>query len=426
MASSGGRTSESPSLQYMPSAPPPPPAPPPAPRGRLRSLDGLRGVAALVVLVHHSLLMIPSFAAPYFDGTANRTAGTWEWWVTRTPLHLFWEGTGAVYVFFILSGMVLTLPVLNARNFSWATYYPQRLVRLYVPIWAAVAFAVATILIVPRTTEMASAWIQRRPTDVTVPAIVHDMTLLAGNGGLASPLWSLQWEVLFSLLLPLFVVIAVKARRFAVPMIALCLVVIAVGGAEEWVRFMPMFLIGALLATLVSRLGQLKDSIDARRGSNVIWAVAATAGLGLLVSSWLLLPVDVSVPIRVAVFGLTAVGALLVVLVAAYWGWARSLLETRLVQWLGAISFSLYLTHEPIVIASAYLFGPGRGALAILVAIPAAFIVAQVFFLLVERPSHRLAKRIGRRFTPPPVASFGPQAEVLVPDRNRPMAESLR
>lgn len=381
----------------MPSAPPTLPAP----RGRLRSLDGLRGVAALIVLVHHSLLTIPAFAAPYFDEAANRAAGTWEWWVTRTPLHLFWEGTGAVYVFFILSGMVLTLPVLKSGAFAWKVYYSQRLVRLYVPIWAAVAFAVATILLVPRTTEMASAWIQDRPTDVSKLAIVRDLTLVTDNGGLASPLWSLQWEILFSLLLPLFVFIAVKTRRVAVPMIALCLAVIAVGGAEEWVRFMPMFLIGALLATMLPRLARLADYLDARRGSNLIWAVAAAAGLALLVANWLLLPVDVATPVRVAVFGLTAFGAVLVVLVAAYWGWARRLLETRLVQWLGAISFSLYLTHEPIVIASAHFFGPGQEVLAILVAAPVALIVAQVFFLVVERPSHKLAKSVGRRFAPP-------------------------
>ena len=29
---------------------------------RLRSLDGLRGVAALVVVVHHALQLIPAFA----------------------------------------------------------------------------------------------------------------------------------------------------------------------------------------------------------------------------------------------------------------------------------------------------------------------------------------------------------------------------
>ena len=94
--------------------------------GRVVSLDGLRGLAALVVMVHHGLLTWPALAAQY-DGP-NRGSGTW--WLTFTPLHLIWAGTEAVVVFFVLSGIVLTRPFLLRRGGGWPAYYGRRLLRL--------------------------------------------------------------------------------------------------------------------------------------------------------------------------------------------------------------------------------------------------------------------------------------------------------
>ncbi|WP_368259248.1 acyltransferase family protein, partial [Blautia wexlerae] len=82
-----------------------------SPRFRLRSLDGLRGLAAVIVLVHHALLVIPALAAPYYGQTVQPGL---PWLLVHTPLHLLWAGTEAVYLFFILSGLVLTLAARSA------------------------------------------------------------------------------------------------------------------------------------------------------------------------------------------------------------------------------------------------------------------------------------------------------------------------
>jgi hypothetical protein len=83
------------------------------PSGRLPSLDGLRGVAALIVVVHHTLLTVPSLSVAYFlDGPAA-VRGSKAWWLSWTPLHLIWAGGEAVIVFFVLSGFVLALPYVN-------------------------------------------------------------------------------------------------------------------------------------------------------------------------------------------------------------------------------------------------------------------------------------------------------------------------
>ncbi|HUB75554.1 MAG TPA: acyltransferase family protein, partial [Solirubrobacteraceae bacterium] len=115
----------------------------PVPRqGRLPALEGLRGLAALVVLVHHSLLAtVPRFAGAYGIGPYP-LRGTLEWWLTYSPLHVIWGGGEAVIVFFVLSGFVLSLPsARSGRALRAVSYYPSRFVRLYLPVWGALIFA---------------------------------------------------------------------------------------------------------------------------------------------------------------------------------------------------------------------------------------------------------------------------------------------
>ena len=82
---------------------------------RLSSLDGLRGVAALIVVVHHSMLVSPNLAAAYYGGEVEGLAANI---VTYSPLHLLWGGKEAVVVFFVLSGLVLVLAMRSMR-FDW-------------------------------------------------------------------------------------------------------------------------------------------------------------------------------------------------------------------------------------------------------------------------------------------------------------------
>lgn len=69
--------------------------------GRIASLDSLRGLAALSVVVWHIATMFPFSSDP---------------WFARTPFHIFGDGEEAVAIFFALSGFVLMLPYLNLRD----------------------------------------------------------------------------------------------------------------------------------------------------------------------------------------------------------------------------------------------------------------------------------------------------------------------
>ena len=88
--------------------------PPNKTKSRMHSLDGLRGVAALVVVVHHLLLTLPWFADRVGLGqlgTKGQFTFSWHNLFEYTPLHILYGGTEAVVIFFVLSGFVLINPV---------------------------------------------------------------------------------------------------------------------------------------------------------------------------------------------------------------------------------------------------------------------------------------------------------------------------
>jgi len=65
------------------------------------------------------------------------------------------------------------------------------------------------------------------------------------------------------------------------------------------------------------------------------------------------------------------------------------------VQWLGVISFSLYLVHVPIALAAIHLLGADNRKWAMVATVVVAVLVAVVFAKFVEKPSHLLSKRVG-------------------------------
>ncbi|TAP45413.1 acyltransferase [Arthrobacter sp. S39] len=350
---------------------------------RYTSLDGLRGLAALVVLIHHCFLVSPQLSAAV-DSNGTGPFEPWVWWTTFTPLHLVWAGQEAVYVFFILSGFVLTLPFVQASRPNWAAYYPKRIVRIYLPVWASLLFALLMAWTVPRVASAEfSSWLNLH--DET-PNAVADAFLLRGAGALNSPLWSLQWEILFSLILPLYLIAALRIRRAWIPGLAGLLVLIAVGNMMYTALpvYLPMFGIGVLLA--------VRRDVVKGWGSKLgawAWMGLLTASLVLLCSRWLFVQLPV-------VISMASLGGVILIFAFIAWQPTIALGNNSLVRWLGVRSFSLYLIHEPIVVSVAFSLHETNPIQIALVAVPFSLLAAEVFFRLVEKPSHRLSRFIGR------------------------------
>ncbi|KDA04791.1 hypothetical protein DC31_04505 [Microbacterium sp. CH12i] len=352
---------------------------------RIASIDGVRGVASLVVVFYHSSLI----AMPHLNGTLSA-------WLTQSPLKLVFAGTEAVLVFFVLSGFVVALPALR-DGFSWLRYYPTRVLRLYLPVWASLVLASLLIALVPRdpTTMPEGSWMQNAQAATVTPAsFFSEASLTMVSYDINNVLWSLRWELIFSLTLPLFIGLAVILRRHAlVAAIAACaLTVLGRIIDVDALVYLPVFLLGTLMAV---RLDDLLAWMRRPRHP-AFWPAVTTLALALLISSWLARPIAAAGSLAGRPFwGLAGVGAVLIIVVAMGWPRLRALLERAVPQWLGRVSYSLYLVHVPLLGTLVYFFGSDRWLLAVTVGIPASLVVAALFHRFLEVPAHRLARFIG-------------------------------
>lgn len=363
---------------------------------RLRSLDGVRGIAAIVVVIYHVSLI----ARPFADGGTAQVV--WDG-VTESPLKLLFAGTEAVLVFFVLSGLVVALPLLR-RSVSWPAFFASRLVRLYVPVWGALLFAVALILLIPRHPDTVSSgeWItDANASSVTPASVLREASLTPASYDIVNTLWSLRWELVFTALLPVFIGVALLLRRSTVALVVTGALAVAgtmlgrVLGVDALV-YLPVFLLGTLIAV------RLDDVLDwaRRRPRPVLWNVIGISSALLLVASWIGRPLAPSGDlVSEVLWGLAGLGALGIVLVSICSPGVERVLSMRFPQWAGRVSFSLYLVHVPVLATIAFVVGDRLWWLVGLVGVPLSLAISAGFFAVVERPSHRLARATGGAVT---------------------------
>lgn len=346
----------------------------------------MRGGAALVVMVYHvSLVYRP-----------HLSENTWAW-LTQSPLKLLFVGTEAVMVFFVLSGLVVALPALKSA-FEWRTYYPQRVLRLYLPVAASLVAAAILILVLPRDPSAVpdGSWMRdAQATRVTPESFFSEASLLRVTYDINNVLWSLRWELFFSLLLPLFVLVAKAARAWAWPLAVLCACLSIAGRMTsiDWLTYFPVFMLGTIIAV------RLEDIVawGRQQRSAAVWAgISASAAL-CLGASWFGRPLFPSGSVENRIlWGLAAVGAALVIVLAIAWPRLRGALETGAVQWLGRVSFSLYLVHAPILGSLGFLFGDTYWWAVGPVGIPLSLAASALFFRYVEVPTQQFSRKAGR------------------------------
>jgi peptidoglycan/LPS O-acetylase OafA/YrhL len=374
---------------------------PRAAEGEFPCFDGIRGLAALAVVVFHAI-----FFSTRFEGWGGR--------------HLSNLDVG-VWVFFVTSGFLLYRPFAAAHargavSPAVGAYLLRRFARIYPAYWIALAFFA---LVVHRATIRGA---ENAILDVTLTYTYAGRDLARLYQGLPVA-WTLVVEVSFYLLLPLY---ATAVRRLArhVPattaelwgLAALAVVgvtgqvLFALDRAPVWVTVLParlhVFALGMGLAVVVSRRwdARVQARIDRAGDAAWLWWSLALAGFAVLPAVGGMVPTnEMSAVQSVAGDVLRGlIGALVVapaVLGANRGGAIRNLLRMRTVVFLGVVSYGLYLWHYFVlqIVQEDWLgwqLGTGNWLVVLAIALPIVVGAATASWFLVERPAIRFAKRL--------------------------------
>ncbi len=368
---------------------------------KVQYLEGLRGIAAVQVVLLH-------FVTAFLPDTAEHAA---------PPLRVLFDGHTAVYVFFLISGAVLTPSF--ARAGAWPRQAAKRVVRLGIPIAAAATIALALLAALPNAHRDAaavsgSAWLAMDSS--AAPTLSHllreigldslllgyrEYTLFAPIAGrlplleqsLDAPFWSLHLELYGSLLVLLLVRLQSRSAWLHRATVVACA---AVFGTHP----MFLFVLGHLCAGRLHRppiplLGIGLIVLGLAMSASKDWAVVETIRIEIARFAPVAAPNLFQFQSQLA-----AIALFLGVLLGPA---AQRLLARKPPRQLGRLSFSIYLLHFPILFT---LGCAGFMPLAATMAYPAAVAITFVGFALtvliaaagferwVDRPAIRLSRRL--------------------------------
>lgn len=294
-------------------------------RAEIRSLTGLRGLAALYVVLFH----------------AN---GFWRFPDAVRPfIH---HGYMAVDLFFILSGFVMAMTYASLFDDGFCLkkfkhFLLLRLARIY-PLFALMTVVTALLIV----TVLSSTY---RFEDLP-RALLFNFSLIQVWGlsnSVVPPAWSISTEWLAYLLFPPAMWVALRvSRRWSLLGLAVSFAILGtIAYGPQWIAEKPLahrhgpldIASSYALGTTLRCLASFYIGLVAYRFRDLIPSRAASV---MFILSLVLLCVKGSDLFLIGIFGV------LIMALSHDTGWVARLFQVRWVYWLGGISYALYLIHD--------------------------------------------------------------------------------
>jgi peptidoglycan/LPS O-acetylase OafA/YrhL len=336
-------------------------------RTRLVELDGLRGLAATSVLLFHYTY--------WYDVAVSKRP--------TLPLSLS-GGHFGVELFFIISGFVIFMTL--QRTDTVYEFAVSRIARLVPAFWIAVLVSTALIYIFP-VPNFEAAGLRRVMANLTmVPAIFHQHPIDPSY-------WTLSVEFFFYLCMG--IILWLRGLKWIEPICFAGLLVCLAARTSTMVP-LPERVSMLMSYTQFFVVGICLYRISVSEATGLTYFLLASAiSLSLLGSS----KASLEAP-GFEYFFVT------VVLTSVVWfATARRvrILETRLMQFLGKISYPLYLLHQVMgfVILRKFELAGAPPAVAVLFATCCVISAAVVVNVLIERPGQKLLRRTFSRSANP-------------------------
>jgi peptidoglycan/LPS O-acetylase OafA/YrhL len=351
-------------------------------------LDGLRGLAAAYVVLHHAFFMV------YGDGRFP-------------PSHLLHNlalvmihGQVAVDIFIVLSGFALTLPLVSNPSLKGGLegFFARRARRILPPYYAALILILLLYVLVPILRQpWSERWAVNLPVLHTNIIVAHALLIHNLNPDtlykIDYPMWSVatEWQIYFVfalILLPIWQKYGLPASVALGFLLGYCLDQVYPWACFHFIDLFAMGMAGAVVAYGPNR----------EQWARVPWGILALAFIPCAI--WAMPRVNLSLNYLILSDVFVGLAVLMAILhcarntsqAGARRTWLVRLLESRPAVQVGIFSYSLYLIHAPVlglVGLVAHRFHAHVVPYLLLeffVAYPLAFVVGWGFHLAFERP----------------------------------------
>lgn len=306
----------------------------------ITAFDTVRGLAALSVVFSH---YIGAYGWPTNSQVVKQV-------LTYSPLHIAWDGFAAVSLFYVLSGLVLSIKHFRHTKHPDLSQYPLvqfltgRVFRIWPPYlfifllsyglrrWVGV-FDGATIP--PANSWLFSTW------NVSIPfmKLVREGFLIqSGDYSLVPQGWTLPIELAISFLVPVGILLASRHTGW------LAFFTLLLIGPLEITFYVFHFVVGILLA-------KYYEDIRARLEPRRDWKIVVLL-LGIFLYTFrYTLPVYFSWKLTTSLPWLvTGIGSVLILAVVIASERVRTFLSLSWLRFIGKVSFSIYLVHFLVLI----------------------------------------------------------------------------
>lgn len=385
---------------------------------KLFYLDGLRGLAAVAVVISH---YIQVFYPAALNGRAQQAHFEWDIWYGHSPINLFYNGQFAVCLFFVLSGYVLSVKMFE-KEIDRETFQKllrssaiRRYIRLAVP--AATSVLLVYLAIITNAFYLQEIWgitwtdmkknYYALDTNVytIIKAAIYDPFFRFTAHPYNPVLWTMSYELLGSFLIFGFLALFGRVKKRWIVYVVLSIAFIQTYFVaflwgmlladllkHKWVRSRTtkvlVLLLGIYLgsAPYTSLVGTMYEPIE-------VWTKT--------INEWLQFDIDPRLLARTLGSALILFALLRSMVLQRFFGW-------KLFVFLGQISFSLYLIHFTFLNTfSAFLFSKVIHHFSYNLAYTITFIVSMVplftlsyyYMKYIDQGAIKLARKVEKKMT---------------------------
>jgi peptidoglycan/LPS O-acetylase OafA/YrhL len=316
-------------------------------------LDALRGAAALVVFLNHTRSLYFTPPVGFFQRTENAMR------LSASQSGVFGGeikfASEAVIVFFVLSGYLVGGSVLKSLmrdRWSWRSYLPKRLVRLYMVLLPAILIGVSldhlglhfagpgSVYFSPPGISIGTTYalVERLQWPVVLGNLAFLQDVLVPEVGTNVAVWSLANEFWYYMIFPMFAICFFRRYQGWVRALYFLAAIGLLLFIRAWIAAQfPIWVMGALLPLIPQRLSDRQ----ARTGAMISFVIL----IATMVSARLLHLRAISADYLIAV-------ATCLVLYCAIQlrGYAQPSLYKHVSGFFSRISYSLYLFHLPLAV----------------------------------------------------------------------------